>query len=71
MLIEQIVALRRPGHPSRTCTPITGYFHDKTNISQENLQVDLLLKYCRRQCTLIYLYLSQIIYKILSKNARF
>ena len=30
----------------------TGYFHEKTKISEENIRVDyyLLLKYCRRQC---------------------
>ena len=35
MLIEQIIELqlRGPGPPVRTCTPIAGYFHDKTNIS--------------------------------------
>ena len=49
MLIERIVELqlRGPGLPGRTCTPITGYFHDKTKISNENLRVDyhyLLLK---------------------------
>ena len=31
------------GLPGRTCTPITAYFHDKTKISKENLQVDVLL----------------------------
>ena len=57
MLIEQIIEfeLRVPKPPGRTFTPITGYFHDKTKISQKNLRVDcyLLLKYCRRQCTLL------------------
>ena len=56
VLIEQIIEfeLKGPGPPGRTCTPITGYFHDKTNIFKQNLRVDyyLLLKYCRRQCTL-------------------
>ena len=39
----------------RTCTPMTAYFHDKTKILNENLQMDyyLLLKYCRRQCALL------------------
>ena len=39
----------------RICIPITGCFHDKIVISEENLQVDcyLLLKYCRRQCTIL------------------
>ena len=55
MLIEQNFELRGPGLPGRICTPITGCFHDKTIISKENFRVDcyLLLKYCRRQCTLL------------------
>ena len=58
MLIEQIVELqlRGPRPPGLTCDSITGYFHDKTKISKENLRVgfclDLLLKCCTRQCTL-------------------
>ena len=73
MLIQQVFELRGPGPPGRTCTPITGYFHDKT-IAKENLGVnyDLLLKYCSRQY--IYLtspYLGQITYKIEFQNARF
>ena len=45
--------LREPGFPGRTCTPITGYFHDQTKISLANLRVDyyLRLKYYRRQDT--------------------
>ena len=57
MLVKQDIKfeLRGPGSPGRTCTPITGYFHEKTKISEENLRVDyyLLLKYCRRQCSLL------------------
>ena len=57
MLIEQIIEFewRGYGPPDRTCTPMIAYFHDKTKISKENLLVDyyLLLKYCRRQCTLL------------------
>ena len=57
MLIEQIIELqwRGPGPPGLTCTSITGYFHDKTKISKENLLVGfhLLLKCCTRQCTLL------------------
>ena len=56
MLIEQNFELRGPGLPTgRIRTPITGCFHDKTIISKENIRVDfyLLLKYCRRQCTLL------------------
>ena len=56
MLIKQIIELqlRGPGSPSRPCTPITGYVHEKTKISKENLRVDyyVLLKCCKRQCTL-------------------
>ena len=53
MLIEQIFELRGLD-PGRICTPITGCFHDKIIISNENLRADcyLLLKYCRKQCTL-------------------
>ena len=31
MLIEQIIEfeLRGPGSPGRTCTPITGYLHER------------------------------------------
>ena len=57
MLIKQIIEFewKRPGPPGRTCTLITAYFHDKTKISQKNLQVDYhsLLKYCWRQCALL------------------
>ena len=57
MLIEQIIEhqLRGPGPPDQTCTPTNGYFHDKTKGSRENLRVDyyLLLKCCKRQCTLL------------------
>ena len=57
MLIEQIIELqlRGPGPPDQTCTPITGYFHDKKKISKENLRVDyyLQLKCSKRQCALL------------------
>ena len=57
MLIERIIKhhLRGPGPPGQTCTPITGYFHDKTTVSKENLRVDyyLLPKCCIRHCTLL------------------
>ena len=53
MVIEQIIEfrLRGSGHPGRTCTLTTGYFHDKTKIFEENRRVNyyFLLKYCRRQ----------------------
>ena len=55
MLIEQIFELRGPGSPSRISTPITGCFHYKAITSKENLRLDcyLLLKYSRRQSTLL------------------
>ena len=57
MLIEQIIELqlRMPGPPGPICTSITGYFHDKTKISKENLRVDyyLLLKCSKKQCALL------------------
>ena len=56
MRIEQNFELSGPGPPGRICTPITGCFYDKTIISEENFQVDCysLLKYCRKQCTLLW-----------------
>ena len=55
MLIEQNFELRWLGPSGRIYTPITGCFHDKTIISKENIRVDcyLLLKYCKRRCTLL------------------
>ena len=65
MLIKQIIEFELRGSGplkfefnntfTRTCTPISGYFHEKTKIYQKNLRVNyyLLLKYCKRQCTLI------------------
>ena len=57
MVIEQIIEIemRGPGPPGRTCTSITGYFHEKTKIYKENFRVDyyLLIKYCKRQCALL------------------
>ena len=57
MIIEQNIEfeLRGPGLPGSTCTTITGLFNDKTKISKENPRLDyyLLLKYCRRQCSLL------------------
>ena len=57
MLIEQTIELqlRGPGPHGGTYTPITGYFHDKTKISMQNLRVDyyLLLKCSKKQCTLL------------------
>ena len=45
MLIEQAIELqlRVPGPPDQTCTPITGYLHDKTKIFKENFRDDYYL----------------------------
>ena len=55
MLIEQIFESRGLGLLGRICSPITGCFHDKALISKENILLDcyLVLKYCRRQCSLL------------------
>ena len=75
MLIEQITEfeLKGSGPPGRTCSAITGYFHDKTKISKENLQMDyyLLLNYCKRQRTFTSPNLGQTTNKISHQNARF
>ena len=67
MLIERIIKLqlRGPGPPGRTCTPITGYCHDKTKISKENLRVDCYLataKMLQETMHLTFPYLDQITY---------
>ena len=45
-MIERIIELQLKGpEPSwRTCTSITGYFHDKIKISKENIRVDYYLQ---------------------------
>ena len=55
MLIGQIFELRGPGPPGSICTPITDCFPDKTLTSKVNIRLDcyLLLKHCRRQCSLL------------------
>ena len=55
MPIKQIFEWSGPGPPGRICTTTTGSFHDKTIIFKKNTQLDcyLLLKYCRRQSTLL------------------
>ena len=42
MFIEQTIKFEFRGLVSlgHVCTPATGYFYDKTNISKENLRVD-------------------------------
>ena len=66
MLIEIIVELqlRGPGPPGLTCTSITGYFHDKTKISKENLRVgfSFTAKMLRKTMHLTSPYLDQITY---------
>ena len=54
-LNEQIFESIGSRPPGRICTPITGCFHDRTTISKENNRLDcyLLIKYCKRQCTLL------------------
>ena len=73
--MEQIIELqlKGSGRPGRTCTSETGYFHDKTRISKENLRVDydLLLKYCKRQCTLFPpIWTKPLTVKIYLQNAK-
>ena len=80
MLIEQIIEfeLREAVPPkfrntfTRPCTPTTGYFHEK-KISMENVRVDydLLLKYCTRQCTLIFRTWAQSLTKLNPKMQDF
>ena len=47
MLIEQIIEFqsRGPGPPDCTCTPTTGYFHDKTKISRKIFE--WIIIYCQ------------------------
>ena len=64
MLIKQFIEFesRKTWIRGRMCASTTGYFHDKTKISMADLRVNyfLLSKYCRRQCTLLPLYLGLI-----------
>ena len=43
MLIEHNFELRGPGPLGRTCTLITGCFHDKTIIFKETIRLDCYL----------------------------
>ena len=45
MLIKLIIEfeLRGPEHLNGACTRTTGYFHDITKISLENLRVDYII----------------------------
>ena len=64
---------RGPGPPGRICTPITGYFHDKTKIFKENLRVDYysLLKCSQRQSTsLLPTWTKSLTIKIYFESAR-
>ena len=75
MLIEQIIKfeLKGPGSFGRICNPETGYFYDKTKISQENFRMNyyLLLKILQKAMYLASLLLSPISYKVYPKNDRF
>ena len=66
MLIEQIIELylRGPGPPGRTCTPITGYFHDKTKSLRKIFQwiVINIAKMLQETVHLTFPYLDQITY---------
>ena len=68
MLIDQIIdfELRGPAPPGRTCTPITGYFRDKTKISEVKSSRRLLFtaKILPKAMYLISPNLGQITYKI-------
>ena len=58
MLIEHIIRLElRVLGPWPFVCSTTDYFYDKTTISKQSSRVDyhLLLKYCRKQCTLLSL----------------
>ena len=46
MLIEQIIEFesKAPKLPGLTCTPMTGYFDDKTKISEKNFE--WIIIYC-------------------------
>ena len=54
MLIEQIIEfeLRGLGPLGHTCSPKTGYFHDKTKLSQDKSSSDLLFTAKNIVCTL-------------------
>ena len=71
--MEQIFELRGPGPPGRKCTATTGCFHDKTRFSKESIELDcyLLLKYCRRQCSLLPLTWAKSLTKIYPKMQDF
>ena len=58
MFIEQIIKyeLRGSGPPGRTCNAKIGYFHGKTEVSQENkssseLSLTAKYVYCKTKCT--------------------
>ena len=66
MLVEQIIEIesRGPGPPGRTCTPKTGYCHDKTKISKKKSSSGLLFtaKMLQETMHLTFPYLDQITY---------
>ena len=71
MLIEKLIEfeLRGSGPPGRTCTSTT----DKTKIFKEYLRENYFIttgKILQKAMYLTLLYLGQITYKILPRNAR-
>ena len=73
MLIEPITAFESsgPGPPGRTHTSTTSYFYEKN--SKNKLRVDyyLLLKYCTRQCALIFSTWAELLTKFNFKMQNF
>ena len=69
MHIEEIFELRGPELLGRIYTPITSCFHDKAKISKETIRLDcyLLLKYYRRQYTLLPLTWSNRLQNLILK----
>ena len=62
-----------PLAPLSAALAITGCFHNTTIISKENTRLDcyLLLKYCRRQCTLLPLTCAKSLTKFKPKMLDF
>ena len=72
MLIEAFIEfyLRKPGLTGSTCTPITGYFHDKTKIYSGKPSSGLLFTAKILHwvmCLNYFLYLGQINFTISTK----
>ena len=73
MLIELMFELKGPGPTGSLFTLITGCFHHKTIISNENIPVDCLFTAEILQEAMYFIspYVGQITYKIQPQNARF